>query len=125
MKLAERYLGMNMADTALHICTRGLETNPEHLAGRVLLTRIYIAKGMGSEARAQLTALRATDGDAPELPELAAALAQLDAPGAGTRSAASAAPAAAAVPDASRQELQALEMYLGRLRRELTRVVTS
>lgn len=119
VKLAERYLGMQMADTALHVCQRGLEAHPDHVAGRALLARIYVAKGMRGEAQQLIDALVAELGDAPEVAALKglmtsgpAAAAARPGPGAG----------APTPGDTTRRELQALEGYLGRIRRELGRL---
>lgn len=123
VKLAERYLGMQMADTALHVCQRGLEAHPDHVGGRALLARIYVAKGMRAEAQELIEVLVAELGDAPEV----ATLRGLMTSGPGGASAARPSPGAspATAPptgDTTRRELQALEGYLGRIRRELGRL---
>ncbi|MFN7952254.1 MAG: tetratricopeptide repeat protein [bacterium] len=121
VKLAERYLGMQMADTALHVCQRGLEAHPEHLAGLALLARIYVAKGQRSEAQQLIERLLATHGDAAELAGLRGLLTSAASPS-NAGEAVRAAPARPAMQDATRRELQALEGYLSRIRRELSRV---
>jgi hypothetical protein len=120
VKLAERYLGMNMADTALHICQRGLQAHPDHEIGQMLLVRIYAAKHMVREARAVIAALRQRKGDTPEIRALEEVLA--DPPAAPTPGRARVPAAAPAVAESVGQELQALDAYLGRLRRELARL---
>ncbi len=118
VKLAERYLGMQMADTALHVCQRGLEAHPDHVAGRALLARIYVAKGMRADAQQLIDALVAELGDAPEVATLKGLM--TSGPPAGARGAES--PAGVPAGDSTRRELQALEGYLGRIRRELSRL---
>lgn len=121
MKLAERYLGMQMADTALHVCQRGLEAHPEHVAGRSLLARIYVAKGMRAEAQQLIDVLVAELGDAPEVEVLKGLM--TSGPAVQARGAPGRGPAGTtAAGDTTRRELQALEGYLGRIRRELSRL---
>lgn len=121
VKLAERYLGMQMADTALHVCQRGLEAHPDHVAGRTLLARIYVAKGMRGEAQQLIDSLVAELGDAPEVATLRGLM--TSGPAAPPRGApAAAATGGAPAADTTRRELQALEGYLGRIRRELSRL---
>ena len=122
VKLAERYLGMRMADTALHVCQRGLEAHPDHLAGQALLARIYVAKGQRAEAQRLIDRLLEEHPDAHELAGLGGLLTSSAqaVPAAGAPR--NPPPRAAMLAESSRRELQALEAYLSRIRRELTRV---
>lgn len=121
VKLAERYLGMQMADTALHVCQRGLEAHPDHVAGRTLLARIYVAKGMRPEAQHLIDVLVAELGDAPEVATLKGLMTSGPAvPARGAQG--GGATGATYAGDPARRELQALEGYLGRIRREVGRM---
>ncbi len=122
VKLAERYLGMRMADTALHVCQRGLEAHPGHLAGQALLARIYVAKGQRAEAQQLIDRLLRGHGEAPELAGLGGLLTSSAPAAVAAEAQRGAPPRAAGVVEGSRRELQALEAYLSRIRRELSRV---
>ncbi len=54
LQKAEALLGEGRYDEAIGMCREGLEKNPEVLAGRVLLGRCYLEKGMADQARKEL-----------------------------------------------------------------------
>ena len=54
LQKAEALLGEGRYEEAIGTCREGLERNPEVLAGRVLLGRCYLEKGMMDQARKEL-----------------------------------------------------------------------
>lgn len=122
VKLADRYLGMNMADTAFQICQRGLDANPGHEAGRVLMVRILSAKGMDAEARALIASLRTELGDSSRLKDLEVGLERAQLASRRAEGNASSSPSPDARPDPTRAEIQALEGYLARIRAQRARL---